>query len=79
MAETFVSLVGARANTLRKARSSEVSPSEITAEVISVLPVKLQVLSHFIDCVFGSSEKEKVHSLLKAVLSNVWPHLQNHR
>ena len=38
-----------------------------------------QVLSHFIDCVFGSSEKDKVYYLLKAVLYNMWPHLQNHR
>lgn len=38
-----------------------------------------QVLAHFIDCVFGSSEKDKISSLLKAVLFNVWPHLHNHR
>ena len=39
----------------------------------------LQVLSHFIDCVFDGSEKDKVISLLKSVMYNVWPHLHNHR
>ena len=39
----------------------------------------VQVLAHFIDCVFESSEKDKVTCLLKAVLLNVWPHLHNHR
>ncbi len=39
----------------------------------------LQVLAHFIDCIFDSSEKDKVTTLLKAVLLNVWPHLHNHR
>ena len=41
--------------------------------------VSLQVLAHFIDCVFGGSEKDKVTSLLKSVLFNIWPHLHNHR
>ena len=39
----------------------------------------LQVLSHFIDCVFDGSEKDKVISLLKSVMFNLWPHLHNHR
>lgn len=43
------------------------------------LDAHLQVLAHFIDCVFESSEKDKVTSLLKAVLLNVWPHLHEHR
>ena len=38
-----------------------------------------QVLSHFIDCVFDGTEKDKVISLLKSVMFNVWPHLHNHR
>lgn len=37
-----------------------------------------QVLSHFIDFVFDGTEKDKVHSLLKSVLCNVWPHLYDH-
>lgn len=36
-------------------------------------------MSHFIDGVFGSSEKGKILTLLKVILHNVWPHLQNHR
>ena len=44
-----------------------------------VFPVVVQVLAHFIDCVFGGSEKDKVTALLKAVLFNIWPHLHNHR
>ena len=39
----------------------------------------LQVLSHFIDCVFDGTERDKVISLLKSVMHNVWPHLHNHR
>ena len=39
----------------------------------------LQVLSHFIDCVFDGTERDKVIALLKSVLYNVWPHLHNHR
>ena len=38
-----------------------------------------KVLAHFIDCVFGGSEKDKVTSLLRAVLFNVWPHLHSFR
>ena len=43
------------------------------------LSLSLQTVSHFIDGVFGSSEKEKILALLKVVLHSVWPHLQNHR
>ena len=31
------------------------------------------------DCAFEGSEKDKVVALLKAVMGNVWPHLQSHR
>ena len=39
----------------------------------------LKVLSHFIDCVYNSSEKDRVSSLLKTVFKSVWPVIRNYR
>jgi hypothetical protein len=52
--------------------ATDVSPG---AQALAVLA---STVSHFIDGVFGSSEKEKILALLKLVLHNIWPHLQNH-
>ncbi len=55
------------------------SGSTNVALISGCLCVAAQVLSHFVDCAFEGAEKDKVIALLKAVLGNIWPHLQSHR
>ena len=41
------------------------------------LPIK--ALSQFVDYVYMEKEKDKITSLLTAILYHVWPHLSDHR
>lgn len=58
-------------------RDKQPSPS-LKSPGMRSLTLLSNVLSHFIDSMFDSLEKDRVHLLLKAVLYNVWPFLRNH-